>query len=77
MKEEKMVEKNVESMVYIVNDNARKYLTRAGEERIDVINICDDDGNPINHTGELKIYFKHLNLPEFIEPEINIDGIKV
>lgn len=29
-------------MVYIVNEHARKYLTRAGEPRIDVINVCDE-----------------------------------
>lgn len=64
-------------MVYIVNENSRKYLTRAGEERVDIVNLCDSDGNPINHEGPLKIYFKHMNLPEYINPEISIDGIKV
>lgn len=44
MKEEK---RDVESMVYIVNESAKKYVTRAGEKRIDVITLCDGDSNPI------------------------------
>lgn len=55
-------DKNVESMVYIVNEQARKYLTRAGEVRVDVISLCDADGNAINYSPETKIYFKHLNV---------------
>lgn len=49
-------------MVYIVNENAKKFLTRAGEVRVDVINVCDDEGNPINFNPETKIYFRHLNI---------------
>lgn len=55
-------------MVYIVNENGRKYLTRAGEERTDLINLCDDDSNPIVYEGPLEVYFKHLNLSELIKP---------
>ena len=49
-------------MVYIVNEHARKFLTRAGEPRTDVINVCDEEGNAINFNPATKIFFRHLNI---------------
>lgn len=57
-----MKEANVEQMVYIVNEHARKFLTRAGEARVDVINVCDEEGNAINWNPATKVYFRHLNI---------------
>ena len=71
------VNKDSESLVYIVNEQAKKYLTRAGEERIDVINFCDDSGNPIVYKEDIEIYFKHMNVHEVYKPTVNIDGIRV
>ena len=54
--QEELIEKggkDAESLVYIVNEQAKKYLTRAGEDRTDVINFCDDSGNPIVYKGEI------------------------
>lgn len=69
MKEGKQEQAKVDAMIYIVNENAKKYLTRAGEDRIDVINFCDDEGNPLHQSAEqLDIYFKHMNLEEIIRP---------
>jgi hypothetical protein len=39
-------------MVYVVNDECKSYLTRAGEPRIDTIQFCDSNDNPINHDKE-------------------------
>ena len=63
--------------MYIVNEQAKKYLTRAGEARTDVINFCDDSGNPIVYEKDTEIYFKHLNVHEVYKPKINRDGIRV
>lgn len=49
-------------MAYIVNENSKKFLTRAGEPRTDVINVCDEEGSPINFNPNTKIYFRHLNI---------------
>lgn len=61
-------------MVYIVNEHARKFLTRAGEPRTDVINVCDEEGNAISFNPATKIYFRHLNIEsEIIVPEIKCE----
>ncbi len=62
-------------MVYIVNEHARKFLTRAGEPRTDVINVCDEEGNVINFNPATKIFFRHLNIDsQIIVPEIKYDA---
>ena len=40
-------------MVYVINDECKKYLTRAGEPRTDYIQLCDANNNPVNYGKEL------------------------
>jgi hypothetical protein len=75
--EEQKVNKDEEAMVYIVNEQAKKYLTRAGEERMDVINFCDAAGNPIIYKGDVNIYFKHIKIQEIYKPSIEMKGVRV
>lgn len=71
MKDNNKSEKSIESMVYIVNEKAVKFLTRAGEERIDVINACDEEGNVTKLKPGSKVWFRHLNiLSEILVPAI-------
>lgn len=42
---------NIESLVYIVNNDSKHYLTRAGEKRVDFIQVCDVEFNPIEYKG--------------------------
>lgn len=54
----------------MVNDECKKFLTRAGEPRVDYILLCDSNNNPVDYHKPLDIYFLHINRLAIIRPEV-------
>lgn len=54
----------------MVGDDCKKYLTRAGETRIDYIQFCDSSCNPIEYSKSFEVRFIHSNHLAVIEPYI-------
>jgi hypothetical protein len=53
---------SVDPTVYLVHENALKYITRAGEVRTDVVQAVDQDGNPTTFKRGTLVQFRHFNL---------------
>lgn len=60
----------------MVNDECKKFLTRAGEPRVDYIQICDRDGNPIDYREKLDVVLVHINKLAIIRPEIIVKDLQ-
>lgn len=69
--------KNIENMVYIVNEDCKKHLTRAGEFRTDFIQLCDAYGNPIDFRDKLEVYFEHINKLATYKPELERNELQI
>jgi hypothetical protein len=54
----------------VVNDECKKFLTRAGEERVDYIMFCDSNNNPLNYDGLIDVFFLHINKLAIIKPKV-------
>jgi hypothetical protein len=59
---------NIENLVYVVNDECKKFLTRAGEPRVDYIQLCDPDNNPIDYKEKIDVIFVHINRLAIVRP---------
>lgn len=69
--------KVLENLVYVINDDCKRFLTRAGELRTDFIQLCDSNHNPINYTKPLDIKLVHVNRLAIVEPEIVKRGMQL
>ena len=61
----------------MVNEECKKYLTRANEPRTDYVQLCDSTGNPVDWKEGLDVRLVHINKLSVIQPELMRRGIQL